>query len=741
MDRKERICAYISSKEYIPLMFDELAAVLDVPEEAKTELKSILDELCSEEKIYITKKNRYMPVESERDTVIGKLSCNAKGYFGFVIQEDDDDIFVKGEDMNGALNSDTVVVRLDETAVNGHREGKVIRIVERGNSTLVGVFYNDDETHYFLRPDNRRIYTKIRVLPEDMMEAEIGDRAAVEIIGYDDDSVYGSVLTVLGKEESLKGYIEGIIIEHEIKQTFDDETLKEAESIPDTVTDISGRTDYRDKLIFTIDGDDARDFDDAVSLDVLDNGNYYLGVHIADVTHYVTEGSALDKEAFHRGTSVYLADRVIPMLPQKLSNGICSLNPNVDRLTLSVMMEIDKNGQVLSHSLESTVINSKERMTYNNVTAILEGDIELREKYSHIVPTLEKMRELSDILEEMRRNRGAIDFDFPETAVVVDEEGNPVDIVPEERGISNKMIEEFMLTANETVAEYAYWSELPFVYRTHEPPSEDKINAFNSFISHFGLLLKGKLDKDNPVHPKALQNILEAVKGTPEERMVSSTMLRSLMKAEYKQENLGHFGLSAKYYCHFTSPIRRYPDLLIHRILKEFISGKLDSSRLGHYTRVTSEASVRSSETEVNAEYTERDVDELMKTAYMASYVGGEFKGVVANVTKFGMFVELENSVEGLIRVENMNEDYFDYDEKASALIGQRTGITYKIGDEVEVVLMKADVMLRQLDMVLSGDATNAMFAKFKNPVKRVIKKPIKQKRKFINRRKRRRGR
>ncbi len=738
MNRKDRICAYISSKEYIPLMFDELAAVLDVPEEAKTELKEILDELCSEEKIYITKKNRYMPVESERDTVTGKLSCNAKGYFGFVLQEGGEDIFVKGDDMNGALNGDTVVVRINETAVNGHREGKVIRIAQRGNSTLVGVFYNDDENHYFLRPDNRRIYTKIKVAPDDMMEAEIGDRAAVEIIGYDDDGVYGSVLTVLGREDSLKGYIEGIIIEHEIKQTFDDETLKEAEAVPDSVTDISGRTDFRNKLIFTIDGDDARDFDDAVSLDILDNGNYYLGVHIADVTHYVTEGSALDSEAFYRGTSVYLADRVIPMLPQKLSNGICSLNPNVDRLTLSVMMEIDKSGQVLSHSLEKSVINSKERMTYNNVTAILEGGTELRKRYSHIVPTLEKMRELSDILEKMRSDRGAIDFDFPETAVIVDEDGEPVDIVPEERGISNKMIEEFMLTANETVAEYAYWSELPFVYRTHEPPSEDKINAFNSFISHFGLLLKGKLDKDNPVHPKALQNILEAVKGTPEERMVSSTMLRSLMKAEYKPENLGHFGLSAKYYCHFTSPIRRYPDLLIHRILKEFINGELDDRRLGHYTKLTAEASARSSETEVNAEYTERDVDELMKTAYMASYVGGEFKGVVANVTNFGMFVELENSVEGLVRVENMNEDYFEYDETASALIGHRTGITYKIGDEVEVVLMKADIMLRQLDMVLTGDATSGMFRKFQN----TVKKPPKQNlRKFINRRKRRRGR
>ena len=716
MDRKERVCAYIASKEYIPLKADELMIVLDVPAEDAGELQSILDELLKEGRIDLTKKQRYMPCESERNTVKGRLSCNARGYFGFVVIDDDEDVFVKGDDMNGALNGDTVIVKIHLQPKSGRREGHVIRIVERANSIVVGVFTGDDAKYYHLRPDNKRLYAKIRVNPYEMMDAEIGDRAAVQITGYRDSHVFGRVLAVLGPAESLKSYIEGIIIDHDIKQEFESETLEEANNTKETVTEgeTAGRLDLRDKLIFTIDGDNARDFDDAVSLDMLDNGNYSLGVHIADVTHYVKEGSALDNEAFFRGTSVYLADRVIPMLPERLSNGICSLRPNEDRLTLSVIMEIDKNGRVVSHSIEKSVINSKERMTYNNVTKLLEGDVELEERYGYMLPVLRNMKELAETLERMRSARGAMDFDFPETSVIVDENSEPLEIVREERGISNKIIEQFMLTANETVAEYAYWSELPFVYRTHEPPSEDKINAFNRFISHFGLLIKGKIGKDNPVHPKELQRILESVKGTSEERMVASTMLHSLMKAEYKPENLGHFGLSAKYYCHFTSPIRRYPDLIIHRILKEFTDNGISGARRSYYEGVTARAAKRSSETEVNAEYAERDVDDLLKTAYMKPFVGSEFTAVISNVTSFGIFVELENTVEGLIKLENMHEDYFTYDEASSALIGEKTGVTYRIGDEVDVMLMRADVMLRQVDFVLSHDASASVIRKFR---------------------------
>lgn len=716
MNRKERIAAYISSKEYISLKFDELMTVLDVPEQDINEFRAILDKLCEEKEIYITRKDRYMPVNSQKDTLTGKLSCNAKGFFGFVINEDGDDVFVSGENMNGALHGDKVIVRFEKDYKYGRREGKIIKIIERSNSVIVGVIKADDDRGYYVLPDNRRIYKMICVPESKMHEAKVGDRVAVEIEIYGNDGiVYGYVLSVLGSKKSLKGCIDGILIEHEVKQSFEDDVILETESVSDSIIFDGNRLDLRDKLIFTIDGDDAKDFDDAVSLEKLENGNYSLGVHIADVSEYVKEGTALDREAFYRGTSIYLPDRVIPMLPEKLSNGICSLNPGLDRLTLSVIMEINMQGEVISHSIEKSIINSKARMTYHNVTKIINGDEELSQKYSNIVETIKLMKELSDILEQMRRRRGAIDFDFPEAKIIVDDSGKPIDIVYEENGISNKIIEQFMLTANETIAEYAYWSEIPFVYRTHQPPSEDKILAFCSFIKHFGLSLKGKVDKNNPIYPKALQSILEKVKDTPEERMVSSTMLRSLMKAEYTSVNLGHFGLSAKYYCHFTSPIRRYPDLIVHRILKKFISGELDDISRQKFEQVAYEAAKNSTSAEMNAEYTERDVEELMKTAYMRAFVGQIFNAVISNITGFGIFIELPNSVQGLIRLENMNEDYFEYDENTVSLRGKRKGFVYNIGDKVEVVLMRADIIQRQIDFVLSSDANATMFSKFES--------------------------
>lgn len=642
--------------------------------------------------------------KKDKSYVEGKLSCNAKGFFGFVICDDEaeEDVFVKGDKLKDAFDGDRVLVKIDREKSGGKREGHIQKVIERGNASVVGVIEKKKSGTFRLRPDNRRIYGKVRIEPQDMMDAEIGSRAACEITGYaKNGKMLGRVTAVLGERTSLKGCIEGIIMSNGIKQEFDADTISEARKAPSAVTekDIEGRADLRDMLIFTIDGDDARDFDDAVSLSVLNNGNYYLGVHIADVTHYVKEGTALDAEAFERATSVYLADRVIPMLPEKLSNGICSLNPNVDRLTMSVLMEIDHNGGVVNHKIERSVIRSKERMTYNNVNAILErSDKELTTKYRHLVPTLKLMEELAAALRKKRDNRGAIQFDFPETGIVVDETGTPVEIVKRVRGTSEKLIEEFMLLANETVAEYAYWSELPFVYRVHEPPGTDKITSFNAFLRNFNLSIKGKIDDDNPVHPKALQKILDSVKDTPEERIVATNMLRSLMKAEYKTENLGHFGLAAKYYCHFTSPIRRYPDLMIHRVLKKFLNGEAIKCRVH-------EAASHSTEREIAAEHTERDVDDLMKTSYMSQFIGEAFDGVVSGVMGFGMFVELDNSVEGLVRVENMRGDYFELDEAANTLTGKRSGKRYRISDTVRVVLVKADLMLRQLDFVLESDA------------------------------------
>lgn len=716
MERKEKILLYMKSKDYVPLKLNELTAVLDVPEEDRDELTGILDELCNEGKIYLTKKKRYMCVNSEAETFSGRLRCNAKGFFGFVIcdDENEEDIFIPGDKLNNAFDSDRVLVKTDNVnKSNGKREGHIFRVLERGNKTVVGIIEKEKDGIFRLKPDNRQLYAKIRIRPEDMMTAQIGTRAACEITEYTKNGkIYGRVISVLGAEDSLKSCIEGIIISNGIKQQFDAETAAEAGNAPSAVTaaDIEGRDDLRDMTVFTIDGDDARDFDDAVSLSILNNGNYYLGVHIADVTHYVRQGTALDNEAFLRGTSVYLADRVIPMLPERLSNGICSLNPNADRLTLSVFMEVNHDGAVVNHKIEKSVIRSKERMTYNNVNSILEkADRGLTAKYIHIVPTLKLMEELAGILRGKRDRRGAIQFEFPETGIVVDTDGKPVEIIKKIRGTSEKIIEEFMLLANETVAEYAYWSELPFVYRVHEAPGTDKITAFNDFLRNFNLSIKGRIDNDNPIHPKALQRILDSVKDTPEERVVAANMLRSLMKAEYKTENRGHFGLAAKYYCHFTSPIRRYPDLTVHRILKNFLDGS--EMRLD-----VAAAASHSSEREIAAEHTERDVEDLMKTAYMSEFIGEAFDGVVSSVTGFGIFVELDEIyVEGLVRVENMEGDYFEFYEGSNTLVGKRTGKTYSIGDMVRVVLARTDLMLRQVDFVLEKDADKKLLRKIKN--------------------------
>lgn len=719
MERKEKVYEYICSKEYIPLTIDELSVMLSVPEEDKEELEEVLDQLCFEGKIFQTKKNKYMSIKSSNSLVSGRISCVTKGFFAFLRPDDkeEEEVFIHGDKLGTALNSDRVLVTLLDTEHKGERrEGVVTKILERGNDCIIGVITREKKGYYVLSCDNPKIYKNLLISRENLNGAQIGDRVSAQIIKYSENgNIYGEVIVILGDSESIEGYIEGIILDHKIKQEFDDETLREAAKVEEEIskTELMGRTDYRKLLTFTIDGDNAKDFDDAVSLYIKDNGNYELGVHIADVTHYVRENTALNAEAFERGTSVYLSDRVIPMLPEKLSNGICSLNPNVDRLTLSVTMEIDANGMVVSHRIENAVINSKYRMTYNKVTAILEGDVALRSEYAEIVPTIEKMAELAQILHDKRDKRGAIQFDFPETGVICNEWGRPIDIIKLERGVSNKIIEEFMLVANETVAEYAFWSELPFIYRVHEAPSEEKINNFNSFIKPFGKFIKSKFDEDNPVHPKELQKILEDFEGTPEERMVSMTMLRSLMKAEYKTQNLGHFGLAAKYYCHFTSPIRRYPDLAIHRILKSFISGEMNENIQTKFAKFVGEAAQHSSDTEIEAEYAERDVDELMKAVYMKSHLGESFMGIITHITNFGMFVELENSVEGLVRLENMTDDYYNYSDEDFALVGERTNVIYRIGDEVYVTVMRADMLTRQIDFVLTENVSRKMVTKF----------------------------
>ncbi len=711
MDRKEKLFAFISDDNYIPLKINEIAVLLDVPKSDLGELDGLLDELISEGKIYLTKKNKYIATEKSPEIAVGVLSCNASRGFGFVRcdNEGESDIFISAESMGNAFDRDRVLVHIDRKEnETERREGHIIKVLKRGNEKLVGVIKGIKSGKYILAPDRKGFFSDVLIPTPQAMNAKKDDRVLVRIDRYSDKNMpYGSVLTVLGKSDNLISCLDGVLLENDYHKDFANAVKCELENIPDTVTDgeLVGREDLRDLLTFTIDGDDSRDFDDAVSLEIMDNSNMLLGVHIADVTHYVKEGTELDKEALERATSVYFPHTVIPMLPQKLSNGICSLNPNVDRLTLSVFMEFDDNGNLHSQKIVKSVIHSKARMTYNNVNKILDGDKSLCKEYELLVPVLNQMNRLSKALEIKRHERGAISFDFPETKIICNDDARPIDVCQDLRGDSHKLIESFMLAANEVVAETAFWSELPFVYRVHEAPSTDKLSEFNEFIKNFGYSLKGKLDSDT-VHPKVLQEITEEVKGTSEEMMISKIMLRSLMKACYRDTNDGHFGLAARYYCHFTSPIRRYPDLFIHRVLKDFISGTLDDTKRMKYSHSAVTASQISSDKEVAAENAERDAVEILKAAYMSEHLGETFIAVISSVTSFGIFAMLENSCEGLIRYQSMQGDYYEYDDKNHIAIGKRSGKTYKIGDEIEITVASADILSRRIDFVLSSDAT-----------------------------------
>lgn len=690
MDRKEKIFLYISSKEYTPLTFEELKISLDVPNEDLPQFFSILEELIFEGKIFLSKNKRYA-LASKNNLFSGIISTNPKTHSGFVRCENfEDDIFVAPENLKTALDKDTVLVKITGT-YKGRKEGVVQKILKRGNDTISAVIKED----FYAVADNPKITNKINLT--DIQDAKIGDRVLLSITDYaKDGTIFASLISVLGSANDIKTLEDAIIYEHHINQKFDEATILEAKSFTDKILakDFPDRVDLTDEIIFTIDGDDAKDFDDAISLKILDNNNFLLGVHIADVTHYVTDGSSLDSEAYSRGTSVYLPNKVIPMLPFELSDNLCSLMPKVNRLALTLIMEIDAFGKVISHKLQKSVIKSCERMTYNDVAKILNFDRALSEKYAHIVPTLMNMARLFKILSQKRKARGSIDFDFPESKVIVDSSGLPSDVIKVERNDAHRLIEEFMLVANETVAELAFWADIPFVYRVHEEPDSEKMDSFKKFIGNFGLYMKGR-----QVYPKDLQQILDEVKDTDNEVLVATHMLRSLMKAAYAPECMGHFGLAAKYYCHFTSPIRRYPDLIIHRILKDFIDGK----NTGSYQKIVGDAARQSSEAEKEAELCERDVTDLFKTAYISNYIGAEFPAKVSGVTKFGIFAELENSIEGLIRLESIDGDYYEYNDDLRALVGTRHGRTYKIGDSINIEVVGADLLSRNIDFVLKG--------------------------------------
>ncbi|OPJ56441.1 ribonuclease R [Alkalithermobacter paradoxus] len=706
VELKNSLLQFMKEKAYNPLSAEELASIFDIHKSEKAMFFNMLDEMEQDGYIYKTKKNKY-GLPSKMNLFVGRLLTHQRGY-GFVISNEEamEDLFIPANCMNGALHNDKVIARIMESSTESKRaEGEIIRIIERATKTVVGT-YEGSKNFGFVVPDNKRFGMDIYIPKSQNMNARDGYKVVCEITQWPQKgrNPEGRIIEILGKKEDVGIDILSIIRQHDLPEEFPNKVLAEADKVDENIPDeeIERRLDLRDKITFTIDGADAKDLDDAVSIEVLENGNYKLGVHIADVTHYVKENSKLDKEALKRGTSVYLVDRVIPMLPKKLSNGVCSLNPNVDRLTLSIFMEIDKNGNVLNYDIAETVINSKARMVYTDVSDILENeDQDLIKKYENLVPYFRNMEKLARILMERRYKRGAIDFDFPEAKILLDKKGRVEDVVKYERRIANRIIEEFMLVSNETIAEHFYWLSIPFVYRVHETPHVEKIENFNKFLSAFGYFIKGDLES---VQPKALQQLLEEVEGKKEERVINTLMLRSLKQARYSPECIGHFGLAAKYYSHFTSPIRRYPDLQIHRIIKEFLNKKITSSRSEALKHIVAYSAEQSSLRERAAEDAERDVEDLKKAEYMSSKIGEEFDGIISSVTSFGIFIELDNTIEGLVRLSSLDDDYYIFDANSYTLRGEHTKKTYTIGDEVKVKVSKVNIELKEIEFSILQD-------------------------------------
>lgn len=696
--RKKIICELIKDEIYVPMKEKEMAAFMQVAKEDREEFHKLLDELLKEGRISITEKGKY--VKPGKDIISGTFISNARG-FGFVEAEGlEADLFIPEDKVNGAFHNDTVQVRLLPEQTGKRREAEVVRILNRGTSQVVGTF-QEGKNYGFVIPDNLKLATDIFIPIEWSKGAVDGHKVVVELTSYGNEkkSPEGKVVEILGHMNDPGVDILSIVKSFDIPMEFGEKVLNQANRIRLEVSeaDMQGREDLRGLTMVTIDGEDAKDLDDAVSLSK-EGENYLLGVHIADVTNYVQENSALDREALKRGTSVYLVDRVIPMLPHRLSNGICSLNEGVDRLALSCLMTINPAGTVKDYKIVESVIRVDRRMSYTSVKKILEDkDLEERKKYETLVPMFEDMEELSKILRAKRKKRGAVDFDFPETKIILDKDGKPLDIKPYERNTATKIIEDFMLLANETVAQHFYWLELPFVYRTHDNPDPDKINQLGIFISNFGYGMKTAKDE---VHPKEIQKLLGKVEGTPEEALISRLALRSMKQARYSVECTGHFGLACGYYCHFTSPIRRYPDLQIHRIIKEHLRERLKENRIQHYEAILPQVAERSSKMERRAEEAERETDKLKKVEYMEEHIGEHYEGIISGITSWGLYVELPNTVEGLIHVSALRGDYFIYDEANYEMTGRDTGKKYKLGQRISIVVEKTDRFARTVDFV-----------------------------------------
>ncbi|QHW37797.1 ribonuclease R [Staphylococcus ursi] len=712
MNLKEEIIAIIKSADYEPMSVSDFQDALGLSSaDSFRALIKILVELEQTGMVTRTKQDRYQKQQQKTNSglVRGTLSQNKKG-FAFLRPDDNEmeDIFIPPTKINRAMDGDVVLVEVKKSRGDfrkGKFEGEVKAIESHSIKQVVGTF--SEARHFgFVVPDDKRIMQDIFVPKGQELGAVEGHKVLVQITQYSDgtNSPEGQISAILGHKNDPGVDILSIIYQHGIEIEFPDDVLKEAEDVPETIQpdELKGRRDLRDELTITIDGADAKDLDDAIAVKKLGNGNTELTVSIADVSYYVTEGSALDREAYDRATSVYLVDRVIPMIPHRLSNGICSLNPEVDRLAMSCRMEIDAQGQVVKHEIFESVIHSNARMTYDAVNRIMtDKDAATRAQYPEIVPMLDLAQTLSQQLIAMRKKRGEIDFDIKEAKVIVNEEGIPKEVVTRERGEGERLIESFMLIANETVAEHFNKMEVPFIYRIHEQPKSERLRQFFDFITNFGIMVKGT---GEDIHPSTLQNINEEIAGRPEDMVISTMMLRSMQQARYDADNLGHFGLAADYYTHFTSPIRRYPDLIVHRLVRKYLIEKsMDGRAMHEWEDKLPQIAEHTSNRERRAIDAERDTDELKKAEFMIQHIGDEFEGVISSVANFGMFVELPNTIEGMVNMQNMSDDYYHFDERQMALIGERKAKVYRIGDVVKVKVIHVDVDERQIDFQIVG--------------------------------------
>lgn len=706
-EMKEKILTFIHEKAVKPVTIHEIEAELELEDadQFKTLVKT-LNEIEESGDLLLTRKNRYALPE-RMGLIRGKIQMHKKG-FAFLLPEDESraDIYINPNDLKGAMNNDRVMVRIEAEQTGDKRlEGVVEQIIERSSNRVIGT-YQDKGNFGFVVADDKRIPNDIFIKKEDSKGAVSGHKVIVMLTKFPEGTMLaeGEVVEILGHKNDPGMDILSIIYKYGITIDFPNEVLEHAESVPDQINpdELKNRRDLRDEQIVTIDGADAKDLDDAVTVQKLPNGNTKLGVYIADVSYYVEEKSPIDMEAYERSTSVYLVDRVIPMIPHRLSNGICSLNPNVDRLTLGCEMEINDQGEVVNHEIFQSVINTTARMTYRDVNKILvDQDEQLRKEYSQLVPMFEEMEKLAATLRKKRFGRGAIDFDFKEAQVLVDDEGHAKDVVLRERSVAERLIEEFMLAANETIAEHFHWLDLPFIHRIHEDPDEDRLQKFFEFIGQFGYSVKGTA---NEIHPQALQKVLEMVSGEQEEMIIGKLMLRSMKQAKYDPVSVGHFGLATDFYTHFTSPIRRYPDLIVHRLIRTYlIEQKVDNKTQTYWRDKLPEIAKHTSEKERTAVDAERETDDLKKAEYMQDKIGETFDGVISSVTGFGLFVELENTVEGLIHVSELTDDYYHYDERSYAMVGERTGTVFRIGDAITVKVTNVNLEERAVDFEIVG--------------------------------------